>query len=230
LARTRGHIHLKPPVRFLASTPQSDHSSCILTPRDRYASALQSLSHVLVLTPQNPFYVLQAAETAYTAQDITLAMKFFLMVIDMADDGNDDGVHPPPPKGFTLRAWYGVELVSSSLPRHHAFREDAMAKTKTLTFPSIVGCAPRGRFKARRVLAVQDAPTRTPVAATGAGAGRDQIGALWRRRRVRSVPDMAKPEIVNPYSCCRSCDAVWLCSAHRWGILFKVSLVGIKIH
>jgi len=43
----------------------------------QYASALQSLSHVLLLTPQNPFYVLQAAETAYTAQDIPLAMKFF---------------------------------------------------------------------------------------------------------------------------------------------------------
>lgn len=66
----------------------------------------------MLLTPQNPFYVLQAAETAYTAQDIPLAMRFFLMAIDMAEDHNDDVVPRPPPKDFTLRAWYGVELVS----------------------------------------------------------------------------------------------------------------------
>ena len=77
----------------------------------RYTSALQSLSHVLVLTPQNPFYVLQAGETAYTAQDIPLAMRFFLMVIEMTGDDNDDAVLPPP-TGITIRAWYGVELVS----------------------------------------------------------------------------------------------------------------------
>jgi ER membrane protein complex subunit 2 len=40
----------------------------------RYTSAPQSLSHVL-LTPQNPFYVLQYAETVYTANDVPLAMK-----------------------------------------------------------------------------------------------------------------------------------------------------------
>ena len=77
----------------------------------RYTSALQSLSHVLVLTPQNPFYVLQAGETAYTAQDIPLAMRFFLTVIEMTGDDNDSAV-PPPPTGITIRAWYGVELVS----------------------------------------------------------------------------------------------------------------------
>jgi len=61
------------------------------------------------LAPQNPFYVLQAAETAYTAEDIPLAIRFFLMTIDMAGDDEE----PPPPTGITVRAWYGVELVSS---------------------------------------------------------------------------------------------------------------------
>jgi hypothetical protein len=83
----------------------------MLNNEPRYTSALQSLSHVLVLTPQNPFYVLQAGETAYSAQDIPLAMKFFLMAIEMAGDDNDDAT-PPPPTGITMRAWYGVELVS----------------------------------------------------------------------------------------------------------------------
>jgi len=69
----------------------------------------------LLLTPQNPFYVLQAAETAYTAQDIPLAMKFFLMAVEMTGGDNEDAT--PPPTGITLRAWYGVELVSH-LHRH----------------------------------------------------------------------------------------------------------------
>lgn len=66
----------------------------------------------MVLTPQNPFYVLQAGETAYTAQDIPLAMRYFLMAIEMAGDDHDDAAPPPPPTGITIRAWYGVELVS----------------------------------------------------------------------------------------------------------------------
>ena len=70
-----------------------------------------------MLTPQNPFYVLQAAETAYTAQDIPLAMRFFLMVIEMTGDDNHDAVLSPP-TGITIRAWYGVELVSPPTPRN----------------------------------------------------------------------------------------------------------------
>ncbi|KAI0275710.1 hypothetical protein BGY98DRAFT_40716 [Russula aff. rugulosa BPL654] len=81
----------------------------IYASQNQYTSALQSLAHVLVLTPQNPFYVLQAGETAYTAQDIPLAMRFFLMVIEMTGDDNDGAVLPAP-TGITIRAWYGVEL------------------------------------------------------------------------------------------------------------------------
>jgi ER membrane protein complex subunit 2 len=64
----------------------------------------------MLLAPQNPFYVLQAAETAYTTQDIPLALRFFLMTTEMVDD--DDCDKPPPPTGIAVRAWYGVELVS----------------------------------------------------------------------------------------------------------------------
>jgi tetratricopeptide (TPR) repeat protein len=77
----------------------------------QYTSALQALSHVLLLAPQNPFYVLQAAETAYTAEDIPLAIRFFLMTIDMVSDDEE----PPPPTGITVRAWYGVELSAARL-------------------------------------------------------------------------------------------------------------------
>ncbi len=78
----------------------------------RYANALQCLQHVLLLAPQNSFYVLQAAETAYTLGDIPLAVRMFLTVVDMTDVDGD----PPAdsiPEGVTVRSWYGVKLVST---------------------------------------------------------------------------------------------------------------------
>ena len=121
----------------------------------RYTSALQSLSHVLVLTPQNPFYVLQAGETAYTAQDIPLAMSFFLMAIEMAGDDVDDAL-PPPPTGITIRAWYGVELVSLLMRAVHI---------RLISFYRLVGSTSRGRPDARHFLAVKNACARTSAAA-----------------------------------------------------------------
>ncbi|KAF8465878.1 TPR-like protein [Russula ochroleuca] len=101
----------------------------IYASQHQYTSALQSLSHVLVLTPQNPFYVLQAGETAYSAQDIPLAMKFFLMAIEMAGDDNDDAT-PPPPTGITMRAWYGVELSAARLEADPTLATSSPSKTR----------------------------------------------------------------------------------------------------
>jgi len=50
-----------------------------------YPQSLSALSHTLLLDPQNPFHVLRAAETAYTSQDIPLALKFFFT--GSGDDG-----------------------------------------------------------------------------------------------------------------------------------------------
>ncbi|CDO72111.1 hypothetical protein BN946_scf184962.g54 [Trametes cinnabarina] len=78
----------------------------------QYTYALQSLSHALLLSPQNPSYFLQFAETAYLAEDIPLALKMFLQTVDMTDD--DDGEMAPSdsiPSGITLRAWFGVKLL-----------------------------------------------------------------------------------------------------------------------
>jgi hypothetical protein len=73
----------------------------------RFANALDSLAHVLLLAPQNPFYFLQAAETAYTAGDIPLALKMFLIVVEMTQSDEPNA----KPKGISVRAWYGVKLV-----------------------------------------------------------------------------------------------------------------------
>ncbi|KAH9167049.1 TPR-like protein [Lactarius sanguifluus] len=92
----------------------------------QYTSALQALSHVLLLAPQNPFYVLQAAETAYTAEDIPLAIRFFLMTIDMV---GDDEVSPPP-TGITVRAWYGVELSVARLETDPRLATSSLSNTR----------------------------------------------------------------------------------------------------
>lgn len=83
----------------------------------RYDLALQALSHVLLLAPQNPFHMLHFAETAYLVPDVPLALKVYLQAVDMTDDDDQDGVTPMDtvPGKLVLRAWVGVKLVR---PRH----------------------------------------------------------------------------------------------------------------
>jgi tetratricopeptide (TPR) repeat protein len=91
------------PVRFLSSpSPQN------LT-YFRHIYALQALSHALLLAPQNPFYVLEFAEIAYASGDIPLAVRTFLLAVDMADD--EEAPITSHQTDITLRAWYGVKLV-----------------------------------------------------------------------------------------------------------------------
>ncbi|KAG6840845.1 hypothetical protein C0991_003792 [Blastosporella zonata] len=84
----------------------------IYTSCNQYTHALESLSHALVLAPQNPFTALQFAETAYTAGDIPLALKMFLVVVDM---GERDVPADEPPTGIHIRAWLGVKLCTRQL-------------------------------------------------------------------------------------------------------------------
>lgn len=82
---------------------------------NKYTYALQALSHALILAPQNPFYVLQFAEMAYNAADIPLAMKMYLVVVDMTDD--EDAPTKSITTDVTLRAWYGIKLCTSRLSK-----------------------------------------------------------------------------------------------------------------
>lgn len=63
----------------------------------------------MLLAPQNPFYVLEFAEIAYASGDIPLAVKTFLMAVDMTDD--EDAPITSHQTDVTLRAWRGVKLV-----------------------------------------------------------------------------------------------------------------------
>jgi hypothetical protein len=82
---------------------------------NRYTDSFKALSHVLLLAPQNPFYVLQAAETAYTAGDIPLACKMYLLVVDMTAGEDGEVSAESVPTGITVRAWYGVKQVCDVL-------------------------------------------------------------------------------------------------------------------
>ncbi|KAJ7808030.1 TPR-like protein [Mycena olivaceomarginata] len=75
----------------------------------RYILAFQALLHVLLVALQNPFYALQFAETAYTASDLSLALKTFPVVVDMC--GRDlDSPEKGPVRGISVRAWLDVKL------------------------------------------------------------------------------------------------------------------------
>ncbi|KAH8112293.1 TPR-like protein [Phellopilus nigrolimitatus] len=88
------------------------YSSC-----NQYDSALRSLQHALLLAPQNPFYVLHAAELAYTAGDVPLAAKFFLGVVDMTEDPDLDSAAriEAVPEGIAVRAWFGLKQCTRCL-------------------------------------------------------------------------------------------------------------------
>ena len=90
--------------------------SALLT-LSRFDYALKALQHALILAPQNPFYVQQAAETAYTAGDVPLATKFFLGVVDMTEDPDLDPASriESVPEGLAVRAWFGLKQVSKRL-------------------------------------------------------------------------------------------------------------------
>ncbi|KAH9064589.1 hypothetical protein EDB87DRAFT_1556495, partial [Lactarius vividus] len=109
----------------------------------RYTSALQALSHVFLLAPQN---LLQAAETAYAAEDI-LAIRFFLITIDMV---GDDEESPPADRHHRPR------LVWS---RTGQFSVHVKALRNQLTNPSSqVGRATRGRSEVSHVIAADTRP------------------------------------------------------------------------
>ncbi|KAG6336660.1 hypothetical protein ID866_2441 [Astraeus odoratus] len=84
---------------------------------NQYEYSLQALSHTLLLVPQNPVYVLQSAETAYTAGDLPLSLKMFLTVVDMSDNDDSGSFAESTPLGITVRAWYGVKLCTDRMSR-----------------------------------------------------------------------------------------------------------------
>jgi hypothetical protein len=76
----------------------------------RFDKAIFAIEEMILLFPSNSFFVLQLAETLYTAKDIARAYKTYLQVLD-ATDPEDDG-DSSGQQGPLLRALWGLKMVS----------------------------------------------------------------------------------------------------------------------
>lgn len=83
----------------------------IYASQNLYTRSQQALSHVLLLAPQNPFHALRFAETAYSANDVPLALRYFLRTIELTTD-DESGASSV---GVARRAWFGVRLCTKHL-------------------------------------------------------------------------------------------------------------------
>jgi hypothetical protein len=90
----------------------------IYTSIGQYTKAFQSISHVLILAPQNPWMVFQAAQIAWDAGDAWAALRMWLRAGEMAIEDVETPVLDPAKKieglgedRLSPRAWYGVKLV-----------------------------------------------------------------------------------------------------------------------
>ncbi|KDQ09519.1 hypothetical protein BOTBODRAFT_36926 [Botryobasidium botryosum FD-172 SS1] len=125
-----------------------------------YPQSLAALSHALLISPQNPFYVLQYAETAYTADDVPLALKMFLRVAEMV--GKEEPREGRRVVGVAHRAWYGVKLcirrfaqnknlpsASETTPPQHPLLLDELATERLLDAYSSSGDKPGAAAESR---------------------------------------------------------------------------------
>lgn len=86
----------------------------------RYAKAIAALEELLLLVPQNGFYVLQYAETLYTQGEYATAYKAFLRVLDVGsvvDTPSKVVSSQASSKGPEVRALWGLKAVTTAMVR-----------------------------------------------------------------------------------------------------------------
>ncbi|KAF5365345.1 hypothetical protein D9758_005387 [Tetrapyrgos nigripes] len=129
----------------------------------QYTSSLQALSHSLLLAPQNPFYALQFAETAFTANDIPLALKMFLVVIDMCERDLSTPIEAKEsvPSGVGVRAWYGLKLCCRrALGRSSASSSSSLTSQSNTSLPDLKKLQKLDELATERVLTAYSASAR----------------------------------------------------------------------
>jgi len=97
----------------------------IYTSIGQYTRAFQSISHVLVLNPQNSWMVLQAAQIAWDAGDLWGSLRMWLRASEMAAEDVEPGKVLDPKRRLedeqvgedklSLRCWYGVKLCTRTI-------------------------------------------------------------------------------------------------------------------
>jgi len=117
-----------------------------------YPQSLSALSNTLLLNPQNPFYVLRMAETAYTAQDVPLALNFFLRAVEMMGDAADESGNGSA--GAMTRGWYGVKLCVREL-----LENPTLASPSNTPAPSKTNVPLLDELATERILAAYSTPS-----------------------------------------------------------------------
>jgi len=81
--------------------------------QNKYAQAVFALEELVLLAPQNSFYLLKYAETLYTAGDVAHAYKIYLRILELGE-GNlapDSGHKMDRVKGPWVRTLWGLKMV-----------------------------------------------------------------------------------------------------------------------
>ncbi|KAG8998748.1 hypothetical protein FRB94_006681 [Tulasnella sp. JGI-2019a] len=106
-----------------------------------HTHALQSLSHAMVLAPQNPFYVLQFAQAAATNEEFTLALRMYLRTVEMVESDSEDDKFEHDANGVVRQAWLGVKTCTTRLlvTNPAAMRNSARANDVDATTPLTSG-------------------------------------------------------------------------------------------
>ncbi|UZJ54702.1 hypothetical protein CBS101457_004022 [Exobasidium rhododendri] len=80
-----------------------------------YPQAAFALEELLLLVPHNSFFVLQYAETLYTAGEIAQSYKAYLRVLEMCGLSTDGKTAENTRQGPWTRALWGLKLVTAKL-------------------------------------------------------------------------------------------------------------------
>ncbi|CAO1636409.1 unnamed protein product [Sympodiomycopsis kandeliae] len=81
----------------------------------QYNKAIAALEELMLIVPQNGFYVLQYAETLYTQGDFALAYKAFLRVLDMGGVVSKTTNDTNSERGPEVRALWGLQATIAKL-------------------------------------------------------------------------------------------------------------------
>lgn len=80
-----------------------------------YAQAAFALEELILLVPHNSFFVLQYAETLYTAGEIAASYKAYLRVLEMCGQTLDRDSTLDTRQGPRTRALWGLKLITSKV-------------------------------------------------------------------------------------------------------------------
>lgn len=121
-------------LTFALSERMYTDSHFLLSSPQRYPQAAFALEELILLVPHNSFFVLQYAETLYTAGEMVQSYKAYLRVLEMCGAAVPQGpTDSSNQQGPRTRALWGLKLTTAKLlsgkavEAEHVEAVDAMA-------------------------------------------------------------------------------------------------------